>query len=163
MYPIISLNRNETIIITNQGNKNVYFLTNQKLRFAITCHAKVNVSKVMTSHPFDVIFPQCTCIRVAEDNLLVVEREPVRFEVIMPHSSNVSTAFFLLIICLIQLCLLQGSLGESPPAGELKYTRLNAVVSSKEFNITRSRRSICSIWLFCNNLTGLDTLQRGIL
>ena len=58
-----SLNRNEVIFITAfyWGNKNVYFLTNQKPRFTITFHAKVNVSDfndVMYVLPIMQMYPR---------------------------------------------------------------------------------------------------------
>lgn len=51
----------------------------------------------------------------------------------MSLSSNLSTAFLLLTLCLIQLCVLQVSLGESPPADKCsKHTNKTCDVCVKE-------------------------------
>lgn len=67
----------------------------------------------------------------------------------MPLSRNISTAFFVLTLCLIQLCLLQVSVGESQPDGELdrryKHT-FKCVVCLQRNSISLDHEgSICSL------------------
>lgn len=167
------------IIIAHYSTNTVYDIINGNQSEA-SCKTELTWAgvttwqrEVMTSFP-----SQNSCSGKQNLHEPVDEREPSTFAFefnIMPLSSNFSTAFLLLSVCLIQLCLLHVSLGESEPKlakGESnrRQHRCSNVLSLEVRNSIscschsiRRRFDLSDSRHFCNELMGLDTFKSHTL